>query len=352
MPFARPTLAEVQMRIEADIGSRLPGADARLRRSILGVLARVLAGAVHGIYGFIGWVWNQVLVDTAEAELLDRHGAIWGIARKAATYAAGDVTFTGTDGAVIAAGTLLQRSDGAEYTTDAEATIASGTATAAVTATAAGAAGNADAAVTLNLVSPIAGVDAAATVAAGGLTGGADEEADTAYRARIVARIQQPPHGGADFDYVTWALEVAGVTRAWPYEQELGIGTVSVRFMMDDTYSDGIPLTADVAAVQAAIDALRPVTADVTVVAPVAVELDVEISNLDPSTTAVKAAIQAELADLIRREAEPGGVILISHIREAISIAAGETDHVLVSPTANVAHSTGEIAVMGTITWS
>ena len=66
---------------------------------------------------------------------------------------------------------------------------------------------------------------------------------------------------------------------------------------------------------------------------------------------AVEAAVTAELQDMITRDAIPGGTILYSHIMEAISIATGETDHVLVSPAANVTHATYEIAVMGTITW-
>jgi uncharacterized phage protein gp47/JayE len=90
----------------------------------------------------------------------------------------------------------------------------------------------------------------------------------------------------------------------------------------------------------------------VTVVAPVAVPLDLTITGLTPDTAAVRAAIEAEIIDLLRREAVPGGTILLSHLREAISIAAGEADHALTIPAANVTHATGELAVLGTITWA
>ncbi len=352
MPFEKPDLSTLVDAVETDIEARLPGADARLRRSNLNVMARVLAGAGHGLYGFIDWAKNQHLVDTAEAEMLDRHGQVWKIDRIAATFAQGNANFAGSDGSVIPAGTGLQRSDGVEYTTDTEVAIVAGSATVAITATAAALGGNATAASAVNLISPIAGIDSGATVAVGGLTGGTDEENDAAFRARILDRIQAPPHGGADFDYVKWAKDQAGVTRAWVYPQELGLGTVTVRFMMDDTYGDGLPLVADVATVQTALDAERPVTADLTLVAPVAKLLAPEISGLNPVTQAVKDAIEAELKDLIRREAEPGSTLLISHIREAISIAAGEADHALVSPVADVTHANGEIAVFDSITWS
>lgn len=349
MPFTRPDLPTLIQRAEADIETRLPGADARLRRSNLNVLARVHSGAVHGLYGYLEWLSRQIIVDTADGDWLERHAAIWGVARKAAAPAVGNITATGTNGALIPAGSTLVRSDGAQYTTDAEAVIAGGTATIAVTAVEAGQAGNAAAGSALAFESPLPGVAAGASVAAGGLAGGADIESDDSLRARLLARIQAPPHGGAAHDYVAWALEVPGVSRAWVYPGELGLGTVTVRFVRDDDASP-IPDAGEVAAVQAHIDALRPVTAQVTVVAPVAVPLDFTV-DLAPDTAAIRAAVEAELRDLLRREAEPGATILISHIREAISLAAGEHDHILVAPAANIPHAVGEMAVFGTITW-
>lgn len=348
MPFARPTLRTLIDRAVADINARLPGADARLPMSNLNVLAHVHGGAVHGLYGFLDWLSRQVIIDTAETEFLDRWAGIWGVPRKAAAPATGSVTFSGTTGSVVPAGTLLGRADGTQYQTTGEVTLVAGAATAGIVAAQGGAAGNM-AAGTLSLVSPVAGVDTSAQITAAGLTAGADTETDDALRARLLARIQQPPHGGADFDYVAWALEVEGVTRAWVSPQELGPGTVTVRFVRDDDAAI-IPDAAEVQAVQDHIDALRPVTAAVTVVAPIAVPLDLTI-QLTPQSQTVRDAVTAELTDLLRREAEPGGTILISHIREAISLAAGETDHVLVAPVANVAHATGEMAVMGAITW-
>jgi uncharacterized phage protein gp47/JayE len=78
--------------------------------------------------------------------------------------------------------------------------------------------------------------------------------------------------------------------------------------------------------------------------------------QLSPNTASVQAAVQAELEDLFRREAgvEDGagsGTVLLSHIREAISRAEGETDHVLVSPAADVTLSAGEIATVGNLTF-
>ncbi len=352
MPFNRPTLTQLIDRVAADIETRLPSTDARLPGSNLDVLGRVHAGAAHMLYGHLAWLALQLMPDTAEIEHLERWSSIWGVARKAAARAAGPIVVTGTTGAVVPSGTVLQRSDSREYISDAEATLVAGTATVSVTAVDGGVAGNAAAGASLSFVSPIAGVVGTAVIDAGGLTGGTDLESDASLRERLLERIQEPPHGGASFDYVAWAREITGVSRAWVYPLELGLGTVSVRFVVDDDPGGLIPDAAKVQAVQDHIDSVRPVTAAVTVVAPVAVDLDLTISGLNPSSAAVQAAISAELSDLLRREAEPGGTILLSHIREAISVAAGEFDHALTSPVADVAHNPGEIAVLGTIIWA
>lgn len=349
MAFSRPTLQEIITRVQADLVSRLSLAGPVLRRSVVYVVSRVIAGASHLLHGHLEWNARQILPDQSEAEFLTRAANLYGIARIAAAYAGGDVTFTGTDGATIPAGTLLQRADGTEYETDADGTIAAGSATVGVTAVVAGADGNADAGTALSMVSPIASVNASATVAAGGISGGTDAETDDALRVRLLERLRDPPHGGSDSDYVRWAKEVAGVTRVWVSPLELGLGTVVVRFVRDGD-ADIIPDAAEVAAVQDYIDERRPVTADVSVAAPVAVPLDFTISVV-PDTAVVRAAVEANLEDLLTREAEPGGEILLSHIREAISVAAGESDHVLSDPVADVQANTGEIFVMGTVTW-
>lgn len=344
--YSRPTLADLVTRTRADLVSRL-SADDILRRADAEVYARVLAGLAHGLYGYVDYLANQIIYDTAEAEYLARWASIWGVTRNPAAVATGSVTFTVSAGAVIPAGTLLHALDGVQYQTTADATVSAPSASAPVASLVAAAAGNRTTGQTLTLVSPIAGVQSSAT--AGALVGGADLESDDDLRARLIARIQQPPHGGDANDYVAWALEVSGVTRAWCYPLELGEGTVTVRFVRDDDASL-IPDADEVAAVQAYINGLRPVTAAVTVVAPVAVPLNLSIA-VAPNTAAVQSAVQAELADLIARESKPGGTIYLSHIRSAISAAAGENNYTMSTPSADVTNTAGNMTTLGTITW-
>jgi uncharacterized phage protein gp47/JayE len=349
MPFARPSPAEIRDRMGAEIAVALPGADARLRRSMEDVLLRAIAIASHELHGHVEWAALQILPDTAEDEVLARHAAIWGITRIAAAAAIGAVTFTGTPGAVVPAGTELRRNDDARFLLAADVTIGGGgTGTGNVVARVAGAAGNSQAGISLALVAPVAGIAPSASVAAGGLAAGADAESDAALRARLLQRIQTPPAGGAANDYVTWALAVAGVERVWVYRNWLGAGTVGVAFVTTGGAIPGAPL---IAAVQAALDLRRPVTAAVTVFAPATQAVALTI-DLAVDSAAIRAAVLAELADFFVREAEPGGTIRISRISAAISAALGEVAHLLVAPAADITLPAGTIATLGTVTWA
>lgn len=361
MSFARPTLTDLRQQSRDDFTAEIPGADGRLNQTNLRVIGDVLAAMVHGLYGYLDFIVQQTIPDTAEAQYLERWSAFWGITRKAATKATGNITFTGQDGSSIPTDALVATAAGDQFKVTAGVTLSSGSAVASVTAVVAGAAGNLDASTSVSLVTALAGVDGTALVTSDAIVGGADEEADASLRARMLTRIKEPPHGGAKADYVTWAREVAGVTRAWAYPGEQGIGTVTVRFMMDTVQSAnaGIPqgdaapdYTGDLKTVFDHIDPLRPVTADVYVAAPTAVDLDITIQDLTTDTPETRAAIEAEIASMLLRQAEPGSTIRLSNIYEAISLATGERYHTITSPAGDKAHAIGEIAVPGAITYT
>lgn len=351
MPFNRPTLEQLDDRLVEGVESRLPGTDPRLRRSYVGALSRSLAGAHHELYGFLAYIALQAFPDTAESDELERWSEIWGVTRSPAVRATGSITVTGTNGTVIPDGTVW-RSGTVDYRSTAEFTIAGGTATVTIEAVVGGAAGNASDGTKMSLVSPIAGIVSEAA-ADGALTRGSGDESDEALRSRLLLRIQDPPRGGTSSDYEFWARSTtADVTRAWGRGLARGLGTVNVYIMTDDATDDGIPTAAVVASVQAYINARRPVTADVDALAPTAVALDFEIQNLVPMIQSVQTQIEAELGDLIRRETQPGGTLLLSHIRQAISLAAGETDHTLITPTTNVTVAAAEITTLGDVTFT
>lgn len=351
MPFNQSTPSEILNRIETELNATIPGSDSRLKWSVESVIARVVAMASHEMLSYISWAIKQLFVMTAEAEYLENiHGGQWGIIRKPATTATGDITITGFNGYTVPAGTIFRRADDVEYNLDADVTIASGTGTGTLTALVAGVAGNAVSGVKVSLVSPVPGIQSDALVSTDGLSGGTDIEGDDSYRDRILSRIQDPPHGGSRSDYKAWARAVSGVTRAWVYPLQYGLGTVGVTFVMDDKPGTIIPSIGEVNTVQNYIEDRREVTADVTVFAPTAVPVNIQI-NLKPNTVAIQNAVRAEIEDFFHRESEPGGTLYISRLNEAISTATGEFDHVLVAPSANIVRSFGEISTVGTFTW-
>ena len=408
MAFVRPTLTELVDRIQQDLVTRLEIGSAVLRRAIVRVHAIAMAGAAHMLHGHLEHLSKQPFPDLSDDDYLIRQAALFGLSIKAAAFAKGNVVIWGTHATVIPVSTVLLRSDGAEFKTDAEVTIATLTAwapstayavgnlrtnggniyqcavagtsagsggptgtgtaivdngvtwrfvaagsaavSAAVKAVLAGAAGNTSAGVALTLGSPIAGANSTTMVAVTALTSGTDEETVEELRTRLLERLRNPPHGGNAADYVAWAKEVAGVTRAWCYPRELGIGAVTVRFVRDNDASL-IPDAAEVTAVQQYIDGKRPVTADVTVLAPVAVPLNFNI-HIEPDTSATRAAVEAELKDLIARSAVPGGTTLLSQIEVAVGVAEGITNFTIWSPTTDTVRTTGQLTTMGVITWS
>lgn len=354
MPFARPTPQQLRDRLAGEVEAALPGADARTRRSVEGVLIRAVAIASHGLHDHLAWGAQQIHARSAEVEELDAHAAEWGITRRPAVASRGAVTFAGTAGAVIPAGTELRRPDDRRFTVDADAVVeVGGTVSAVVTAMLPGAAGDTPAGARLALVAPIAGVQGQATVAAGAVAGGADEEGDEGLRLRVLERKQAPPHGGNAADYRGWVREiVGGEAPVWVYRNHLGLGTVGICFLMPDR---SIPSAQTVAAVQAHLadpeDGEAPATAMPTAFPPVAAAVAFTIA-LEPDDAATRAAVQEELRDFFLREAEPGGTIPRSRYMAAISAAAGEYSHQVTAPAGDVVSAAGHIARLGVITWA
>lgn len=344
MPFETPSLPVLVDRTQSDLASDT------LRRSDAQVLARTLAGTAYGLYGYLDWIAEQILPDRADEETLERIAQLrLTQPRNPAQSASGTASFPAVAGAVVDAETVLQAADGRTYRVTTNVTTVAGLNTAAVEAVDAGTLGNADAGLVLTLVQPVAGVTNSFTVLAPGLTGGIAQESIESLRARVIRSYRVIPHGGSAADYETWALEVPGVTRAWCRGNYVGPGTVGL-FVMRDGDTEPVPSPARLAEVKAYIDPLRPVTAELYVLAPVEVPVAYSIHPV-PDTTAVRAAIQAQLIDLHDREAGLGETLLLTHIAQAISGASGETDHDLVSPVADVPAGINQLLTFGGITW-
>jgi len=362
MPFQRPTLTELVDRISSDIETRVTGGSSLLRRSVLKVLARVYAGAIHLLYSYLGYQAEQRFVTQADEAGLDDLADEYGINRKAATFAQGNCGVTGSTGATILAESELSTEDGIIYTVDEAATIAGGVATIAVTAVVAGADSNQDSGTELTFTSPPVGVATTATVDASGLTGGVDEESDSDLRARLLLRKQYPPYGGCSYDYSKWMKENAGVTRTWVFAGYNGLGTVGCAFVMDNS-TPYIPSAATMATMREyLVEHSDPATGR-TVGIPLGAEpglsmialteqiVDFNIS-IYPNTLTVQTAVEAELEDLFLREGGPSETIYLSDIQGALGNIASLERFTVTSPIVDTTVASNKIHAVGTITFS
>lgn len=344
MPFNTPTLPELIKRAKEDLqGDALQQSDAQ-------VLARVHAGALFSIYGYMQWIADQILPDTADEAMLERQANLRIGGRKQPSQATGTVQVTGTVGAFLPEGTVLQATNGNQYSIVVAVTLNDTTASASVISIEKGSAMNLDVGETLTLVSPIASIQDEATVEEPGITGGSDLESVEDLRDRVIRSYRIIPCGGDADDYVTWALEVEGITRAWCIPNHMGAGTVGV-FCVRDGDDPITPDEPELQYVKDHIDTVRPVTANVYVLAPTLKTINFTIS-VTPDSEAVRTAVQAALSNLIDSESDLGGTIYLSHIRAAVSSATGETDNTVISPATDVTCEATELPVMGQITWS
>jgi uncharacterized phage protein gp47/JayE len=362
-----PSLSDLAARVRNSFRTELPGSDAWLWPNNLSPTAKVIAASLFNVYLRLDYVARQIFAATAEGQWLDRHATEFGLSRRPASLALGNLIMTATAAANVFAGAVFQRSDGVRYTAAGGATLlGAGTASVPVTAAAAGSAGNIIAGTTLT---PVSGVTGTATFAVDGdgLGTGADLESDDALRARILFRKRNPPHGGAAADYVMWGTAIPGVSRVFVERLWLGAGTLRVFPVTDGLTVGGVPTAAIVSAVTANIAANAPAGAQVTVVAPTAQPINVTITGLSPNTTAVQTAVLAELRDMFQRLGMVAGIdtpvagmpflataqtFSRSWLWQAIANAAGEERHSVTLPAADVTIAAGSIPVLGTVTFA
>lgn len=362
MPFTKQSLVTIKDRIESDIKAEINSPTTFLRRSVFKIISKVLAGAIYLVYDYISYVKDQIFITTSDDENLQLHGSEYGISKNFGTKASGSCTIGGTNGTVIASGTELKSSSGNIYVTTSAATIASGAATLSFQAQYAGTDYNESGGIKLTFSSPIIGVSTSATVTSAGITSGVDEESNDSFRNRILTRKRVPPHGGAEFDYVSWALDYSSsVTRAWCIPEYYGIGTVGVGYVMDND-SPIFPDETERAALRTWMlshtDDITGKTVGVPVTAEpgfVIIPLLAETLNFTieiyPNTSDVQTAVTTRLEDLIKNDGGPGETIYLSRCYEAISLSTGELYCKINYPTSDIGAATNRVHVLGTITF-
>lgn len=189
-----------------------------------------------------------------------------------------------------------------------------------VSAADSGAEFNLDADATLDFVTPIAGVENSGQVIFSEVINGLDPESDTALRARLLDRIQNPvtPFNVANITAV--AKEIAGVTRVFVQEKTPLLGQVTIYFMRDED-DDPIPTGAQVTTTKTRILTIKPANVadnDVIVAAPIAASANFTFTALSPDTPTMRIAITEALTDYFKEIPEVGVTVQEDAYRSAI----------------------------------
>ncbi|MEK6491788.1 baseplate J/gp47 family protein [Klebsiella grimontii] len=379
MPFKRKTLSELREENRQFMQAELKNIGALLRFGNLKVVADMDAGMSHLHYAYLDYIALQTNPFTSTGEWLAGWMALKQTYRKAATAARSPaVKSTGTAGATLPAGTVLNRADGYQYVTDAELVISAGkSGTASVTAilpdisddvSGGGSAGNADAGTLLTLDANVPGIDNTLTLIEPA-TGGADIEKEEDFRQRGLQAYQNPPQGGSDADYKKWALEIPGVTRAWVKRRGMGVGTVVIYIMCDGNDAtnngfpvgtDGVSVLDDWGAIKATgdqgrvADYIYPLQADTAIIyvcSPIKKIVPFTISGIPDASSDTVQAIKEAINLLFFDNGTPdgSGKIYLSDINGALSQVAGTTGYVLESPAQNIILETGELPLLGEV---
>ena len=168
--------------------------------------------------------------DTASADALEHHAAVYSLARRTASRAVLTVTVTGTPSTTpaIPAGSKMSSPSGALFSVSDASVVLDGGGTgtlSVVTADEGGSAGTLAIGVVLTWQSTPAGLNPTGIVASI-TTSGEDEEADEELRTRLLDRLRQRPASGNAEDWRDWVETCDGVEEAYVY-QRLQPGTVS-----------------------------------------------------------------------------------------------------------------------------
>ncbi|SFP19534.1 Uncharacterized phage protein gp47/JayE [Oscillibacter sp. PC13] len=298
------------------------------------------------------WVLDQSFPQTAQGIYLDRHAAMRGIKRTAASKSAGMLRFYVDTAAsaplTIPDGTVCMTAAEVRFQTTAVGNIPAGELFADVPAESLGT-GNgtnvAAGAIHILTACPVAVTSCTNPEA---FQGGSDEESDEALRQRILESYQRLPNGANAAYYEQTAMQHDGVAAAKAVGRARGIGTVNVYV----TTEAGLPSESLLAEIQENLQEKREIAVDVQVLAPEVTEIDltVEVAAREGIAFAeAKAAVEQAAAELFSGKLL-GKAIRLAEIGNQIYGVDGIENYRILAPTEDLAANEAVLPVLGTLT--
>lgn len=355
MPYNVPALRKLITDGEKDIAfelglQRLPpvGVEKALNTSF--------SNQVRDLYDHQSWIKDQIIPSVkSDDETIIETAASEGVIRKQATFATGPAVFKGNT--PLPEDMEMQTATGIVYAVTTSGVPVDGVMTVTIQASDAGASGNLPEGESLTLLSPVPGVESIGLTGTGGIIGGADIEPVPELLDRLLFRKRNPHVGGAVHDYVIWAREMAGVSRAWAFDAWHGPCTIGLAWVYDDR-SVITPGYQDRKNMEDYLFRHTDPATGVWVGKPGGIEVwPVElvlrpvnmVIDITPDTSATRKAVQSRLLTL-QKTLQPGQTLPISAIRTAIGTASGVTDYKL-NLTADIPCAQNELITIGVLTW-
>lgn len=315
--FARPSLQTLKHRIMADIDTQLPGAISRPQKSVLSVLAIVLAGVFHTLYGFGAWILQQIDPLTATEEWLLIWGSRLGVPRKPALSATGTCLFAGDSNIEIPAGTEIVN----PVSKGVYKTLSSGAAGTFIDIEAIepGLAGNRPLSEAegrgnvFTLLTPVEGIELDVSITA--ITGGADQESLSSWATRIATRLKERQQIGDKDDYHEWALQShTDIIDARVSPNTPAAGEITIRVVVQG--DNPFPSAAVLADAQQQIDTIRNAGATVYLAPMSQQAVAVRIAGI--SDTATQTAIENDIKTMLSQKRERGSSLYPEEIERVI----------------------------------
>lgn len=334
-----PDLNTIQQRMESDINHYIPGAELRPRFSVLTVVTKAYAAAVHSLYQYTWGLLRNILPSTCDDDWLPAWAYVLNVTRRQAIAATGVGVFSGTG--TIPAGTELQDTEGRLFTTSAA--VASGEIVS-ITAAEAGIAGNIST-TTLTLKHPISGISNDFSVSSA-LAGGYDIESLAEWRERIVEKFSTRQKIGDADDHITLVKDIDPTIKyVWVYGNTPALGQITIVCALAG--ANPAPSASQLASLKAELERKRNVGAELILSAPSFIAVPFELANVEISAQADITAAIVELFNSLRNE---GATLYISDIHATIRQVYGGI-YSLKTPTSDITAPAQTLLTMGATSW-
>lgn len=179
-------------------------------------IASANGNAVYGVYEYLNYLFPQLFPFFATDDIyLDEHMEFFGLTRRGATQASGEVEFTGTQGATVQKDSIVISRVGEKYKLLNDVLLETGgTGTGSVECVDAGTVGNCGIGDIVSFEIVIPNVNSVTNKSA--FTNGFERETVESCWNRMKLKASRPSHSGNKNEYINWAKEVQGVGKVLP----------------------------------------------------------------------------------------------------------------------------------------